>query len=51
MSVKDFLDSVVLFCQGSFQYLTLEALRGGGVKVTPLDFFGFKFFLLDLIAN
>ena len=30
--------------------LTLEALsrgRGGGVKLTPLDFFGFKFLLLD----
>ena len=35
------------------QCLTLEALRGGGgwVKVTRLDFFGFKFFLSDLLSK
>ena len=33
--------------------LTLEALRGGGgVKLTPtLDFFGFKFLLLDRLSK
>ena len=32
--------------------LTLEALRGGGGKLTPpLDFFGFKFLLLDRLSK
>ena len=36
----------MLFMSFSVNFLTLEALRGGGVKLTPLDIFGFKFFFL-----
>ena len=31
--------------------LTLETLRGGGVNLNPLDFFGFKFLLLDRLSK
>ena len=31
--------------------LTLEALGGGGVKLTPIVFFGFKFLLLDRLPK
>ena len=31
--------------------LTLEALMGGGVKLTPLDFFGSKFLILDRLSK
>ena len=31
--------------------LTLAALGGGGVKLTPLDIFGFKFLLLDRLPK
>ena len=43
----------VYFSQPFLCALTLEALRGGGVKLTPphLDFFGFKFLLLDRLSK
>ena len=36
---------------GHISSLTLEDLGGGGVKLTPLDFFGFKFFFLDRLSK
>ena len=52
--LKDFISSIRVD-SSLWQFilqLTLEALRGGGVKLTPpLDFFGFKFLLLDRLSK
>ena len=42
-------ETVLIHSSQTKNGLTLEALRGEGegVKFTPLDFFGFKFLLLD----
>ena len=45
MRMKTEIELVQLIC------LTLEALRGGGQSEPPLDFFGFKFLLLDRLPK
>ena len=34
-----------------FRHLTLEGIRGGGVNLYPLEFFGLKFLFLDRLPK